>query len=40
MQNIKKIVVLNPLETIKLIDEKFGGSHKEMIDSLSRDPLE
>ena len=39
-QNIKKIVVMNPKETITLIEEKFGASHKEMIDILSRDPLE
>lgn len=39
-QNIKKIVVMNPKETITLIDEKFGANHKEMIDQLSRDPQE
>lgn len=39
-QHIKKIVVMNPKETIKLIEEKFGANHKEMIDLLSRDPLE
>ena len=39
-QNIKKIVALYPMETIKLIEEKFGGIHKEMIEYLYRDPLE
>ena len=39
-QNIKKIVVMNAKETIILIEEKFGANHKEMIDLLSRDPLE
>lgn len=39
-QNIKKIVVLNPKETIKLVDERFNGNHKEMIDIMSRDPIE
>lgn len=39
-QNIKKIVVLNTKEAIKLVDERFNGAHKEMIDSLSRDPIE
>jgi hypothetical protein len=31
---------MNPRETIKLIEEKFNSNHKEMIDLLSRDPLE
>lgn len=39
-QNIKKIVVMNAKETINLIEEKFGANHKEMIDLLSRDPME
>eukprot|EP00347_Sterkiella_histriomuscorum_P024298 403331615 len=39
-QNIKKIVVMNAKETITLIDEKFSGNHKDMIDQLSRDPYE
>ena len=39
-QNIKKIVVLNPHETIKLVDDRFTSNHKEMIDIMSRDPIE
>ena len=31
---------MNPLETIKLIDEKFSGTHKEMLDQLKGDPQE
>ena len=31
---------MNAKETITLIDEKFGGNHKDMIDQLSRDPYE
>jgi len=31
---------MNAKETIKLIEEKFGANHKDMIDLLSRDPLE
>lgn len=31
---------MNAKEAIKLIDEKFGSNHKEMIDLLSRDPME
>ena len=31
---------MNSKETINLIEDKFGGSHKEMIDSLARDPIE
>jgi hypothetical protein len=31
---------MNARETIKLIEEKFGGTHKEMVDSLARDPIE
>ena len=37
-QNVKKIVVMNPKETITLIEDKFGANHKEMIDMLARDP--
>ncbi len=39
-QNIKKVVSMNPKETINLIEEKFQANHKEMIDLLSRDPQE
>ena len=39
-QNIKKMVQMGAKETIKLVDEKFAGNHKEMIDQLQRDPLE
>ena len=39
-QNIKKMVQMGAKETIKLVDEKFSGNHKEMIDQLQRDPLE
>ena len=39
-QNIKKIVALYPMETVKLIEEKFGSIHKEMIEYLNREPLE
>lgn len=28
------------METVKLIEEKFGGIHKDMIEYLYRDPLE
>ena len=31
-QNIKRVVVLSPKETVALVDEKFGAAHKEMID--------
>jgi hypothetical protein len=31
-QNIKKMVQMGAKETIKLVDEKFTGNHKEMID--------
>lgn len=32
--------MMNARETIKLVEEKFAGNHKEMIDLLSRDPIE
>lgn len=31
---------MNAKETVALIEEKFGANHKEMIDMLSRDPME
>lgn len=33
-QHIKKMVQMNSRDTIQLVEEKFGGNHKEMIDSL------
>ena len=32
------MVGFNAPETIKLVEEKFSGNHKEMIDALSKDP--
>jgi hypothetical protein len=34
------MVLLSAKDTIQMIEEKFGGNHKEMVDSLQRDPIE
>ena len=34
------MIKMNAKETILLVDEKFNGNHKEMVDSLFRDPIE
>lgn len=40
MDNIKQMVLLNVHESISLVDQKFNGIHKEVIDQLSRHPQE
>eukprot|EP00347_Sterkiella_histriomuscorum_P012402 403368713 len=36
-QNISKILVINPSETIHLVEEQFQSQHKEMVNYLNRD---
>ena len=42
MVNSKKLLMMSRIETVRLIEERFEGAHKEVLasDSLRRDPLE
>ena len=39
-QNFKTLVAIDVKESIRLVNERFAGNHKDIIDQLAREPTE